>query len=188
MSKKKSPDFEGIIERRYLVEFNRKPFDKFKEFGFVLDFNDDFTLIQLFDHDWFAVDGYCIFRNESVKSFRVYDKEEYFLYEVVKVKKIKPKPVPQISLESWETILQTVNDNFNLVHIESEMIYKNQCNIGRLEKFGKKDFSIVEIRTDAFWDDEPTRYKFKNLTKVCFDSAYANALWEISESRKNKKL
>jgi hypothetical protein len=184
MSKHKQPDINEIIERKYLAEFNRKPFDKSKEFGFILDWNDQFTLIQIFDHDWFEIDGYCIFQNESIKNFRVYDKEEYFLNEVTKVKKIKPKPVPEILIESWESILQTVNDNFNLVSVESELIYKNQCNIGRLGKFSKKSFGLIEIHPDASWDDSETKYKFKDLTKVCFNRAYDKTLWEISESRK----
>jgi hypothetical protein len=184
MSKRKLPDINEIIERKYLVEFNRKPFDKSKEYGFILDWNDDFTLIQIFDWDWFALDGYCVFQDESVKGMRVYDKEEYFLNEVVKIKKIEPQPVPQISIKSWETILQSVNDNFDLVAIESELIYKNQCNIGRLEKLGKKDFRLIEIGTDASWSDSASKYKFKDLTKVCFYRAYDKTLWEISESRK----
>lgn len=182
----KERDYEEIIKNKWIVEFDRKPFDKSKEFGFVLDFNDEFTLIQLFDRNYFNIDGYCVFKNESVKKIRVYDEEEYFLHEVVKKKKIEPKLIPEVLIESWETILQTVNDNFNLIGIESELIYKNQLNIGILKKFGKKKFSLIEIHTDANWDDSPTKYEFKDLTKVAFDSAYINTLWEISESRKEK--
>ncbi len=180
----KERDINEIIENKWIVEFDRKPFDKFKIFGFILECNDDFTLIQIFDHDWFQVDGYCIFQNKSVKKFLVYDKDYYLLNEVIRVKKIEPKPVPEISIESWQTILQTVNNNFNLVVVESELTYKNQCNIGKLEKIGKKSFSLFEIDTGADWDDTPEKYEFKHLTKVCFNRAYENTLWEISESRK----
>jgi len=70
------------------------------------------------------------------------------------------------------------------VVVESEEIYKNQCNIGRLEKVGKKTFSLTEIYIDAYWDETLTKYKLKNLTKISFNNAYENTLWEISESRK----
>ncbi len=182
----KERDFKEIIENKWLVEFNRKPFDKHKLFGFVLAVSDDFTLIQQFDRDWFATDGYFIFQNKSVKNFLVYDEEEHFLNEVVKYKKIEPQPIPEISIESWTTILQRVSENFNLIVIESELIYKNQCNIGRLKKLGKKSFSLIEIDPVAEWDDSPTKYKFKDLTTVRFNNAYENTLWEISESRKAK--
>ncbi|MDQ3042296.1 MAG: hypothetical protein M3R11_07935 [Acidobacteriota bacterium] len=178
-------DFADIIKNKWLVEFDRKKY-KDKLLGFVLAVSDNFTLIQIFDHDYFNLDGYCVFENDSIKKIRVYDDEEYFLAEVVKKKAVKPKPVSDVSLESWATILQTVNDNFNLVVVESEDIYKNQSNIGRLEKAGKKTFSLIEIYTDAYWDEKPTKYKLKNLTKVSFNNAYENTLWNISESRKKK--
>lgn len=182
----KERDYEEIIKNKWIVEFDRKPFDKSKEFGFILDFNDKFTLIQLFDHDYFNTDGYCIFKNESVKKVRVYDKEEYFLYEVVKKKKIKPKFIPKVSIENWEKILQSVQENFSLVQIENELINKNCCYIGIIEKISQKGFKLKEIDPSANWDEIPNRYKYKDLTKVAFDSAYINTLWEISESRKEK--
>lgn len=119
-----------------------------------------------------------------MKKFCVYDKDEYFLNEVVKLKKIKPTPQPKISIESWSSILQSVQDNFPLVQVESELIYKNQCNIGIVEKIKKNSFELKEIDTSANWDEVTTKYKFKDLTKVCFDSAYIKMLWEVSESRK----
>lgn len=181
MAKERS--FEDIIKNKWLVEFNRKKY-KDKVSGFVLAVNDNFTLIHIFDRDYFDTDGYCIFENDSVKNFLVYDSDEYFLNEVIKKKKVKPKSISNISMESWETILQTVSDNFNLVVVDFEEIYKNQCNIGTLEKLGKKNFSLLEIDPDASWYESPTKFKLKNLTKVSFNNAYENTLWEISESRK----
>ncbi len=93
----KERDFADIIKKKRLVEFNRKKY-KNKLLGFVLAVSDDFTLIQIFDHDYFNLDGYCIFENDSVKNFQVYDDDEYFLAEVVKKKRIKPKSVSGVSL------------------------------------------------------------------------------------------
>lgn len=182
----KERDLDEIIEKKWIVEFNRKPFDNSKEFGFVLACNDDFTLIQILDNSWYQLDGYCIFKNESVKKFCVYDNDEYFLNEVVKLKKLEPTPVPQVSIDCWHTILQTVSDNFNLVGIESELIYKNKLYIGKLNKIGKKKFSLITIDRVAEWDDLPYKFEFQHLTKVCFDSSYNKTLWDVSESRKKK--
>lgn len=181
----KERGFEDIIVNKWLVEFNRKKY-KDKLLGFVLAISEKFALVHIFDCDYFRTDGYCVFENDSIKTFRVYDSDEYFLNEIVEKKKIKPKTISNISMESWETILQTVNDNFSLVVVEFEETYKNQCNIGTLEKSGKKTFSLLEIKTDASWDESATKYKLKNLTKVSFNNAYENTLWEISESRKDK--
>lgn len=182
----KERDFGEIIENNWLVEFDRRPTNKYKLYGFVLDCNDDFTLIEEFDIDWYKTDGYWIFQNESVKKFRVYDSEEYYLSEVIKLKKIKPTPQPKISIENWSSILQSVQDNFPLVQIETELIRKDACFIGTSEKLKKNSFELKEIDSSADWDETTTKYKFKDLTKVCFDSAYIKMLWEVSESRKSK--
>lgn len=179
-------DINEIIENKWIVEFDRKPFDKAKAFGFVLACNDDYTLIQILDKSWYELDGYCVFRNDSVKKFCVYDDENYFLNEVVKLKKLEPTTIPQVSIDCWHTILQTVNDNFNLVGVELELAYKNKLYIGKLEKAGKKKFSLITLDREAVWDDLPFKWELKHLTKVCFGSSYNNTLWEISESRKEK--
>ena len=103
--KAKERDFADIIKNKWLVEFDRKKY-KDKLLGFVLAVSNDFTLIQIFDRDYFNLNGYCIFENDSVKKLRVYDDEEYFLAEVVKKRKVKPKPVSGVSLENWATILK----------------------------------------------------------------------------------
>ena len=184
----KEIDYEEIIKNKWIVEFNRKPFDKNKRLGFLLDFNDEFTFIQDLDTDWYQTDGYSIFQNKTVKKFRVFDQEDYFLNEVVRIKKLQPKIIPQIPLDNWALILQRVNDDFNLVGIESELIYKNQRNIGRLEKIDKKKFSLIEIDAVAGWHETPVEYKFKDLTIVSFGNSYNETLWKVSENRKKIEL
>jgi hypothetical protein len=182
MSKKKSADFEKIIERKFLVEFNRKPLEKSKSFGFVLACNDEFTLVHEFDRDSFALNGYCIFRNDSVKKYAVYDDEDYFLNEVIRLKKIEPKPVPEISIENWSSILQTVNANFPLIRFEREKISDKVCFIGKLDKLKKKTFSLRGIDPSADWEGLSS-FKYDDLTKVGFDSAYENTLILVAEHR-----
>jgi len=182
MSKKKSIYIEDIRERKLLIEFNRKPLEKSKLFGFVLICNDEFTLIHEFDVNFFRLDGYCIFKNDSVKKYSVYDKDEYFLNEVIKFKNIDPRPVPNVSIESWSEILRTVNESFPLIRIEREKIDNKSCYIGKLEKLKKKTFSLMEIDSSADWDKSYS-YKYDDLTKVGFDSEYENTLIFVAENR-----
>jgi hypothetical protein len=188
MSKKKTLYIEEIIERKLLVEFNRKPLEKSRLFGFVLACNDEFTLIHEFDDGIFRLDGYSIFKNDSVKKYSVYDKDEYFLNEVIKFKNIEPRDVPTVSIESWPEILRTVNESFPLIRIERENIDNKSCYIGKLEKLKKKTFSLMKIDTSANWDNS-FRYKYNDLTKVGFDGEYENTLVLVAENRDkiNKK-
>lgn len=182
MSKKQSLDIEEVIERKILVEFNRKPLEKSALFGFVLACNDEFTLIHEFDTDNFRLNGYCIFKNDSVKKFRDYDKDEYFLNEVIALKNIEPQSVPNVSIENWSEILRTVNENFPLLRIEREKLDNKSCYIGKLDKLKKKTFTLMEIDSSAEWDKSYT-YKYKDLTKVAFDGEYEKTLIFVAENR-----
>lgn len=190
MSKKKSfndcIDIDEIIERKLLVEFDRKPLEKSSLFGFVLACNDDFSLIQEFDRDSFVLDGYCVFRNKSVRKYSVYDNENYFLNEVINLKNIEPKPFANISIESWAEVLKTVSENFSLIMIEREKIDNEACNIGKLQKLKKKSFVLEEIDSSAEWSGA-YEYKFNDLTKVGFDGLYENTLSFVEENRHKLK-
>lgn len=181
MANGKSLDSDEIIERNLLVEYNRKPFEKSALFGFALACNDEFTLVHEFDRDFFRLDGYCIFRNDSVKAYSIYD-ENHFLNEVILLKKIRPKPVPKISIESWTEILRTVGENFSLIRIEREKINNKVCYIGKLKEIKKKSFTIEEVDTHADWNGS-FKHKFKDLTKVGFNDLYVDTLAFVVESR-----
>ena len=194
MSKKKFNsdvlDIDEIIRRKLLVEFNRKPLEKSSLFGFVLACNDDFSLVQEFDRDSFVLDGYCVFRNKSVKKYSVYDDENYFLNEVISLKKIEPKPVENISIVNWAEVLKSVGENFSLIMIEREKIDNEACNIGKLKKIKKRSFVLEEIDSCAEWSGA-YEYEFKDLTKVGFDGLYENTLSFVEENRnklKSKKV
>jgi hypothetical protein len=182
---KKFINVEEIIEQKLLVEFNRKPLEKLKLFGFVLACNDEFTFIHEFDNQIFRLDGYCIFKNDSVKNYRVYDKDEYFLNEVIRVKNIEPQAVPTISIESWAEILRTVNESFPLIVIEREKIDNQVCYIGKLDELKKKSFSLREINPSADWD-KSFSYKYADLTKIGFNGEYENTLILVAEHREKQ--
>jgi len=188
MSKKILSDADEIIKRKLLVEFIRKPLDKFKLFGFILTSNDEFTLISEFDRDLFITDSYCVFRNDSVQKYAVYNNVNYFLNEVIALKKIKPKPAPNVSIENWTEVVRSVAENFPLIVIERENVDNKACNIGKLKKISKKSFTLSEIDGNAEWEDSYS-YNFADLTKVRFGGEYENTLALVAENRDklNKK-
>lgn len=120
---------QQIIAEGWLVEFNRKPLDKYPLLGFVLSYNDEFTLVQEFDRNLFCLDGFAIFQNDSVKNFLIYDDPDYFLAEVLESEKIRASPPPSISIQSWRDIVASVSESFPLIVIEQEAIDRNTCYI-----------------------------------------------------------
>lgn len=83
-------DLREIIENKWPVRFNRRPYDESSLLAFVLDVNDELTLVNTIDEDAGAI-GFDVFLNKTVKSFLVYDDPEYYESLVVELNKIRPK-------------------------------------------------------------------------------------------------
>jgi hypothetical protein len=189
MAKKKDiepRDLHEIVENKWPVRFNRKPYDEWTLLAFVLDVNDEITLVNAIDEDAGAT-GFDVFLNKTVKSFLVYDDPEYCESLVVKLKRIRPKKHPGISIDSISDVLRTVNALFPLLIIYREKVDPGACWVGKVTDIKKKTFVMQEISPDGDWDNEPTTYKFKEITKVSFANGYENNLALVADYRAKEK-
>jgi hypothetical protein len=180
MAKKEAPAFQEIMENKWLVEFKRKGIDKHGLFGFIVDYNEDFTLLNVFDNGGFFLNGYSVIRDVDISTYRIYDDDKYFLTRILKVKGVVPKPAENVSLESWEDILVTANEQFPLITIHREETAKNICHIGTVEETANKKFSLFEIDSDGLWE-KTYKYKYSELTRVDFGGLYEEGLHLVSE-------
>lgn len=187
MSKKNAINVDEIIANKWLVEINRKPLDKHPLFGFMLAYEDEFTIIQEFDQKMFCLDGFVVFRNDSVKNFIVYDKPDYFLSEVIEFEQIKPLPMPDITLSSWPDIIESVSKLFPLLVIKQEAIDRSVCYVGKLIETKKKGYSLRDIDPGAEWEKKRS-YKFKDLTMLQFGGRYESVLATVNQKREALKI
>ena len=185
-NKEEPPSNEEIIKNKWIVRFNRKPFDDVTCEGFILDSNEDFTLVNTVDEDAGSI-GFEVFRNKTVKSFQVYSDSDWRESIVVKLKNIRPKKRPNISIDSIQDLIETANENFPLIVIHREGIMNDACWVGKVLEIRKKSFLMQEISPNAEWDEKPTKFKFKDITKIEFGNGYENNLALVAEHRKNKK-
>ena len=154
----KPRDLREVIENGWSGRFNRKPYDEWTLLAFVLDVNDEITLVNAIDDDAGAI-GFDVFLNKTVKSFLVYDDPEYCESLVVKLKKIRPKKHPGISIDSISSVLRTANELFPLLIIYREKVDPGACWVGKITDIKKKTFVMQEISPDGIWDNEPTIFK-----------------------------
>ena len=185
--KKNPPSIEEIIKNKWIVRFNRKPFEESTLACFILDANDDFTLTNEVDDDAGSI-GFQVFRNKTIKKFRVYDDSDWHESLVVKLKSIEPKERPNISIKSFEDLLKTVNENFPLIMIHYEKIATDECKVGRILEIKNKSFLMQEISPNAEWDEKPTKLKFKDITRISFGNGYENNLALVAEYRDKQKI
>lgn len=169
----------SIAYLNQVVDFKRPKIDDHELRGFVLDYSDSLTLLNVLDYD-FYLNGFTVIRNSDIASYRVYDKDDYFLNMALRLKSIKPARKPKIDLSNWESVLRTAQKIFPLLTIHREAISKDVCYIGRLVSNTEKTFTLYDIDPDANWD-RTYRRKFADLTKVDFGGGYEDALWRVAK-------
>ncbi|HRJ87633.1 MAG TPA: hypothetical protein PLN05_15110 [Pyrinomonadaceae bacterium] len=106
--------------------------------------------------------------------------------EVIRAKKIVPKPLPKISIASWSDVLESVSKLFPLLVVETERLHKNECYIGKVTEIRKKSFKQQEMDTDAVWYGF-TKYKFEDVTMISFGGLYESTLALVNAEREKSE-
>lgn len=162
-----------------LVEFDRKPLDGDSLVGFVLRSSGQFTLIHYVDEMQFQLDGYRVLRNSDVRGWRVIDGAS-MLARALRVKRVRPAPLPWLTLGDWAALLKSAEAHFPMLVIHRESVAKGACQVGRLGAVGKSGFVLKEINPGAEWDGD-SRYRFADLTLAGFGGRYEDALALVAE-------
>lgn len=182
---KQKHSIEEIISNKWLVRFNREPFDNSYNYGFVLDCSDDFTLLNNYNEDA-GVTGFCVFPNSTVKKYKIYDDANSFKVLSLELKDTTPKEKPNVSIQTIEKLLESVNKSFPLIVVHCERLNRDVVWIGKVMEIKKKSFTMLEITPNAEWLENPNRFKFKDVTKIEFGNGYENDLHSVAEYRKQK--
>ena len=174
-----------LIEKQYLVSFDFEPLNDLHSWGFVLDCNETFTLINFFDRDTYSLDGYSIFYNKDVSEYWVYTTEENYLEtKYIKLKCIKPKPIRAVKIESLSTIIESISNSFSVMKVYRDRLAANGAVIGRLVELKENTFKLLSVRNDAVWKEVPSRFRIKDITRIDFDTKYEKILLEVAAEYK----
>ena len=169
----------SIVYLNQVVDFKRLKIDNYDLRGFVLDYSDDLTLLNVLDNN-FYLNGFTVVRNSDITRYRAYDKDDYFLNMALRLKSIKPARKPKIDLANWAAVLLSAQKLFPLLTIHREAISNKVCYIGKLVTVTEKTFTLYQIDSDANWG-RAQRRKFTDLTKIDFGGGYEDALWRVAK-------
>ena len=162
-----------------VVDFKRPKIDDEALRGFVLDYSESLTLLNVLDTN-FHLDGFTVIRNSDITEYRTYDNEDYFLNRAIHLKAIKPSRKPKVDLTSWATLLLTTQRAFPLLAVHREAISNKVCYIGKIVSITQKTFTLYDIDPRAEWD-RPYRRSLADLTRVDFGGGYEDALWQVAK-------
>src|SRR5450432_1634879 len=142
--------FRRCQEKKYLIEFDRRPQIYERITGFVLDFSDSLILLHLLEWNTFALNGYIVIREQDIKNYRVFGRSDYWQNEAARKNKLKPIN-PYVSINSFEDCIFSASKSFPLIAIEKELIAENKRFIGRLAGFSSKTVTIHGLNPSAEW-------------------------------------
>ena len=139
--------------------------------GFLIDFNDNWTLIKHNPVDY-VIDGYMLLKTNKILKHKRDDFEE-FREKVLILKKLQPTEEDIFPLTDINETLQLVSERFGAFQIENKD--DTVCYVGKLVKTTKEYIVINEIDPKARWV-ETEKYKLKSIRTIEFDTDYVNSL------------
>ncbi|MDR7150847.1 hypothetical protein J2W49_002810 [Hydrogenophaga palleronii] len=148
--------------------------------GYVMDVGPKFFLFCLVsDRQWF--NGFECFRIADVKGLK-HDPYADFSEAALKLRAERKPRKPKISLQGKEEMLLTAAQAFPLVTIHREKVDPDVCHIGKVVSVKAKRVRFLLIGPDAQWDENPTDFSFREITRVSFGGDYEDALHIVGGS------
>jgi hypothetical protein len=173
MAKTSLSQLQEALRARQFVRFSQR-FENYPIRGYVLDIGPRFFLMALVsDRLWF--DGFECFRLSDVSGVMA-DPYARFAEAALRKRRERVPKKPRVSVASIEELVLSAGRVFPFVTIHREKVDPSVCWIGRILGVEQGRVSLLEISPDATWEDKPSTYQLKEITRVNFGGDYENAL------------
>ena len=150
-------------------------------YGYVVDYNDDWTLIKNNPVDY-IIDGYIIFRHKNIEGFRR-ETEEKWREKVINLKGLEPSDKDIMPLNDLETILKYLTDNFDVFQVYTKS--ETACYLGRLKSIDNNELIMDNLNPKGKWDGQ-MKFRTNEIRVIEFDTDYINSLKLVSITKRTK--
>jgi len=152
----------------------------------VLDIGPQFCLLGLID-DNIKFNGFQCPLISDLRRVKVPDPHQDFVVAALRKRRERIDRKPDIDLSSLPALLRSANALFPLVTIHRERIKPDECVIGKVLEISKNSFLLHTISPDAVWEEKPTRFRLRDVTRVEFGGGYEEALHLVGGNSKPLK-
>jgi hypothetical protein len=174
------------LRNKLLIKF-WNPYDSGSTHGYVLDIGPSFFLLGLID-DSVKFNGFQCLRISDLRGLQVPDPYERFVLAALHKRNQKMKAKPNIKLDGLPELLRSANQIFPLITIHRERVRPENCWIGKVIDITKDHLFLLQIDAHAKWDENPTRFLLREITRVDFGGGYEEALHLVGGEPKKLKL
>ncbi len=139
----------------------------------VLDVNDDFVVLQEFFE--FKNITKSILPISTIESLRRNENDKYHqsILQGEGLLKKKKKKYP-VDISSWKSVSKSLKASKLSVIIDCERVKDDYFGIGQVKLVNKDSLEIRYFDAQGVLDETNTRFPFDIITKLSFDSQYAN--------------
>ena len=160
---------EKLKGENTLVEIYTDNYDE-SDYGFVVDFNDDFLLIEKFD-DECNYDGLTFFLRHNITRIRWSGNDIESVAKLIDLTK-RQKTKINIDLSSTHTILENVNKLYNHLTVYIQDIDKSVCFIGQIHEMDQNSIVIHEFGTKSSLDRKFILLSLDDITRIDVNGKY----------------
>lgn len=147
------------------------------DYGFIVDFNDNFLLIEKFD-DECNYDGVTIFLRHNITRIRWSGNDIESVSKLIDLTK-RQKSKINIDLTSTQTILESVNKQYNHITVHIQDIDKGVCFIGQIHEMDENSIVIHEFGTKSSLDRKFILLSLDDITRIDVNGQYENNLKKL---------
>lgn len=172
----KTKYLEKLKNEQILADFYTDSYSE-TTYGFVLNFNEDFLLVEKFD-DECNYDGLTIFLLHNVTRIRWAGNEIESIAKLIDLTKRQPNQI-NIDLTSTKTILESVNKLYNQVTVHIQDIDDSVCFIGQIHEIDNESVVINEFGTKSSLDRKFILLSLDDITRIDANGQYENNLKKL---------
>jgi hypothetical protein len=165
---------EKLKQEQILAGFYTDNYDE-SDYGFVIDFNDDFLLIENFDNDC-NYDGITIFMLQNITRIRWSGNDMESVAKLIDGSQRQKEKLTNIDLSSVQTILQSVNRLYNHLTVHIQDIDKDIYFIGQIHEMDENSIVIHEFGPRTSLDRKFILLSIDDITRVEAGGRYESNL------------
>jgi hypothetical protein len=162
-----------IVNEKIFVDIYTDHYDE-SRFGYVLDFNDNFLLLECFT-DESKFDGIIAFHRENITRIRWGGNEISSAAELIE-KPIENFVKGTIDLTNMRTILKGVSENYGYVNVSIEDIDSGVCFIGEISEMDEQTIVLNEYGSKISLDRKNIMLSIQDITMVQGGGVYEENL------------
>jgi hypothetical protein len=175
----RDPDVRGRLEsalkEQSLVRVSRAIRRSDKIDGFVVGIGQGWVLLAELDHS-IDLNGFQALRLKDLAKVEVRGGPETFAGRALAARCQWPPVGAEVDLDSLTGLIRSAAEAAPLVALFIEEEDPGVCFVGRPVGFTSRSVHLLEISAQAEWNQEPSKWRLVQVTRVEFGSRYEEAL------------